>query len=121
MSMQEAIAKKNQMKEALAEYIHFIGEDYSRWIGSAGRSRDAVSGEMTKEFLAGLRTKEGKKYIKVMTKSSVHSFIVDTEEDAKFKRGDILMASGWSAPARNFSRGNILEGKFGKTSWTGAQ
>ena len=54
---------------------------------------------MTKEFLAGLRTKEGKKYIKVMTKSSVHSFIVDTEEDEKFKRCDILMAAGWSAPA----------------------
>ncbi len=108
------------MKEALAEYIHFIGEDYSRWIGSAGRSWDAVSGEMTKEFLAGLRTKEGQKYIKVITGNSVHSFIVNTEEDAKFKMGDILMAAGWKAPARNFSRGNILEGKYGKTSWTGA-
>ena len=76
---------------------------------------------MTKEFLAGLRTKEGQKYIKVITGNSVHSFIVNTEEDAKFKRGDILMAAGWKAPARNFSRGNILEGKFGKTTWTGAQ
>ena len=121
MSMQEAIAKKNQMKEALQEYVHFIGENYVQWSGAHLKSADSVSGEMAREFLAGIRTTEGKKYIKVITKSSVHSFIVDTEEDSKFKRGDILMAAGWSAPARNFSRGNILEGKFGKTTWTGAQ
>ena len=108
------------MREELSEYVHHIGEDYAQWIGAAGRSEDAISGKMAREFIAGLATKNGQKYIKVITGNSVHSFIVNTEKDAKFKKGDILKAASWNAPARNFSRGNILEGNFGGATWTGA-
>ena len=37
----------------------------------------------------------------------------------KFKKGDILKAAGWNAPARNAARGNILDGGYA-INWTGA-
>ncbi len=40
--------------------------------------------------------------------ASVYCFIVKKEDDKKFKVGDILKASGWKAPARNFARGNVF-------------
>ena len=35
-----------------------------------------------------------------------------------FKKGDILKAASWSAPAKNRARGNILEGNY-PIQWTG--
>ena len=69
--------------------------------------------------------KVGKKYIKIGTKSnynnkmgSVWAFVVNTDDDTKFKRGDVLKAAGFNAPARNAPRGNVLDGGF-KIDWTG--
>jgi hypothetical protein len=76
--------------------------------------------KMTKEFNEGLCFKVGKKYIKVMSAWSVWGFIVNVDNDAKFKKGDILMAAGRAAPARNFPRGNIIDGGY-KVQWTGPQ
>jgi hypothetical protein len=61
----------------------------------------------------------GSKYIKVVTNNSVWGFVVNTDNDKKFKKGDILKAAGYAAPARNFPRGNILEGGY-TVRWTGA-
>ena len=36
----------------------------------------------------------------------------------KFKKGDLLKAAGWAAPARNAARGNILKGGY-VINWTG--
>ncbi len=64
--------------------------------------------------------------IKGHSDRSIHSFIVLNDDDIKtkkgvaFKRGDILKAAGWNAPAKNFKRGNILEKKYGGTYWAGA-
>jgi len=60
---------------------------------------------------------EGKKYIKIIRDSSAHSFIVK-EDDGKFKKGDILMASTWTTPAKNQARGNLFTGFY--IEWTGA-
>jgi hypothetical protein len=74
---------------------------------------------MIAEFDEGISYKAGSKYIKVVTSNSVWGFVVNTDNDKKFKRGDILKAAGYAAPARNFPRGNILEGGY-TVRWTGA-
>ena len=71
---------------------------------------------------------KGSKYIKVVHSTSwnngpgqksVHSFVVLSHKDGKFQFGDILKAAGWSAPAKNFKRGNVLKGEFAGISWAG--
>jgi len=60
---------------------------------------------------------EGKKYIKVVQDTGVFCFIA--KEDFKhFKKGDILKAAGWNAPALNSPRGNVLKGNY-PIQWTG--
>ena len=59
----------------------------------------------------------GRSYIKIVSvedpnsnsypKRSVWGFI--NLKNKKFKEGDVLKAAGWSAPALNAPRGNILE------------
>ena len=60
----------------------------------------------------------GKKYIKIVCNNSVAAFVVGVDNDKKFKKGDILKAAGWNAPARNAARGNILDGGYA-INWTG--
>tara|TARA_R110000824_G_scaffold142527_1_gene309625 strand:- start:1760 stop:2089 length:330 start_codon:yes stop_codon:yes gene_type:complete len=76
--------------------------------------------EMTARFNNGLGFKTGKKYIKITTEhnGSVWAFIVNTDKDDKFKKGDILKPASWGSPARNQARGNILDGNY-SISWTG--
>lgn len=81
-------------------------------------SRIAVRKEMAAEFVAGVRADIGKKYVKIVCEGSVHSFVM-MEDDSKFRRGDILLAASWAAPARNFARGNVLAGDLSRVRWTG--
>lgn len=72
----------------------------------------------------GIEFEEGNKYVKVVHVTSgvgrsSHSFVVK-KADAKFKVGDILKSACWNSPAKNFARGNVLEGKLSRTTWTGA-
>ena len=65
---------------------------------------------------------EGKKYIKITktlgpNQRSVWGFIVK-EDGPKFRKGDILKAASWQAPALNSPRGNILDGGY-TIKWTG--
>jgi len=108
------------MEAAVLKYIAHIKADY------AGRGeRSAIREVMIQEFNAGCVFEIHRKFIKVMTgkagaNASVHSFIM-LDDDGKFKRGDILKAASWKAPAKNFARGNVLTGKFERrVSWTGA-
>ena len=65
----------------------------------------------------------GSKYIKVVkgmqdgSHESVWGFVVNTDNDSKFRKGDLLMAASWRAPARNFPRGNVFENY--KIRWVG--
>ena len=64
----------------------------------------------------------GSKYIKVVKKhngigESVWGFVVNSYTDSKFRKGDLLMAASWRAPARNFPRGNVFENY--KVRWVG--
>ena len=91
------------MKEAcIVDYNNFIKENT----------------RMQAEFAEGLQiAKGGTKYMKVLATNGVWGFIVK-EDGGKFKKGDILKAAGWNAPAKNAARGNILEGNY-PINWTG--
>ena len=110
------------MNNEINSYLNYIFEDYKTW-SRPGDAYDEVSRSvrerMTKEFANKLTFKEGSKYIKVISGSSVHSFIVK-EDGKKFKKGDILKAASWNAPATNFARGNILTFNYGTVRWPGA-
>jgi hypothetical protein len=104
------------MEKFINEYLEFIRQDYAKW---SAQSPTETRIRMTKEFQESVRIQKGSKYIKVITGTSAHSFIV-LKDNGKFKRGDILKAATWSSPAFNFARGNVLTKQYGATSWTGA-
>lgn len=50
----------------------------------------------------------GKRYIRIVSTNTgryVYGFIDTTN-------GDLLKSAGWKAPAKNFARGNIIQGKL---------
>jgi len=88
-------------------------------------SKNGFKHRTSDEFREKFMVNVGQKYIKIGRKSdhnnkmgSVWGFVVNTDDDAKFKRGDLLMAAGFSKPARNAPRGNVLDGGF-NIRWTG--
>lgn len=108
-------------QEALNQMLDKIKADYRRFWGD--RIEKPNVSKMVAEFEAGLSAEFGSKYIKIVMggvhSASVHSFIV-LEDTGKFKRGDILKSASWRSPAKNFARGNVLEGRLERVTWTGA-
>ena len=108
----------------LTKYLEVIRQDYRKFMGDCATmnvGKDEIRQQMIAEFEANLYYEVGRKFIKVIkggAGTSVHSFIV-TEDNGKFKKGDILKAASWRAPAKNFARGNLLEGTFDRVRWTG--
>jgi len=109
-----------KMEKALENLKAEMVSDYESWQTAGGKTRTEIEARMLDEFINGIRIEEGRKYIKVVTGASVWGFIVKGN-DAKFKQGDILMAAGWAAPARNKARGNVLTGDLTKVRWTGPE
>lgn len=103
---------------AIEKYLDHIRCDYSKWMLRSG-CENPIRTDMINNFNAGVRYEVGSKYIKVITGSSVHSFIVN-DLKGKFALGSILKAASWRSPAKNFKRGCILEGNFSQIRWTGA-
>ena len=107
---------------AMNDLITAIATDYREW---TARSE---YGDMARadKFAEELSVSAGRKYMKVTeeqvsddgerTSSRVWVFVVK-EDTNKFKKGDILMAAGYSSPATNKARGNIFEGY--SVRWTG--
>ena len=110
------ICKKQttDLQQGIQNLIDTMVEDYAKW----AKSMD-WDDSTTVKFADKIRTTEGKKYIKIVCNNSVAAFVVGVDNDKKFKKGDILMAAGWNAPARNAARGNILDGGYA-INWTGA-
>ena len=102
------------IEDGIQNMIHACNEDYAK---------DITNKNMIDEFENSWSILKGQKYIKVVAKNSVHSFIVKEDMftpggQPKFKKGDVLKAASWSKPAMNQARGNVLEGNY-PVEWTG--
>lgn len=109
------------MKDQILALIENIKKDYYQWTLQCAKGELSETNKtMIANFEEGVRFEEGRKYIKVLTDTSVWGFIVKVEDDKKFKKGDILMPAGYNAPARNKARGNVFDLENYATRWTGA-
>ena len=89
--------------------------DYAKFMPP---TKSDTTAKMNADYADGFDIRYGKKYIKIVCNNSVAAFVVGVDNDKKFKKGDILKAAGWNAPARNAARGNILDGGYA-IDWTG--
>lgn len=103
------------MAAAIGQYLEAIKANYAEF-----GEQCEIRQQMIDDFKNALTYEIRQKFIKVITgpQRSVHSFVMLADDD-KFKRGDILKAASWKAPAKNFARGNVLTGQY-QTKWTGA-
>jgi len=104
------------LQEGIENMMNGAKEDYAKWSGK-GTDMSAYTKEQLDKWDDSITIKEGQKYIKVIRENGVFCFIV--KEDFKhFKKGDILKAAGFNAPALNQPRGNVLKGNY-PINWTG--
>ena len=118
--MTKFVKEKNfDIIEGVATMKKAMIADYADW--STGPLKGGeIALKMYDEYCDNLTESYGSKYIKVFAKSGgVKAFIVNVTSDKKFALGDILKPAGWNAPARNFARGNVLDGGY-EIRWTGA-
>ena len=117
---------QNDMTQAITEMVGVMKQDYRKfWLNSTTVEERGVLSQFAKDQLEGfndsIEVSEGKKYIKIIRNDNQRmgwGFIVNSDSDQKFKRGDILKAAGWAAPARNKARGNVFE-DLSWVRWTG--
>ena len=116
------------MREEIEKVLEAMREDYKRWSDRCARHESSahysnIKNEMEEDYCNGLRVEENRRYWKItsgrQSQRSVSGFIVKAG-DKKFREGDMLKPAGWAAPARNFARGNVLDGTgLGNARWTG--
>ena len=122
------------MRMEIEKVLEAMKEDYKRWSMMTRTVHQNVDkfckdieirDEMIDNYNNGLEVTEGRRYWKITATNgsgssrSVSGFIVKAG-DKKFREGDMLKAAGWAAPARNFARGNVLDGRgVNEVRWTG--
>ena len=104
------------MKTEINALVEAIKADYRRW---HKRNLTDVAKKMIEHFEGSIEVTEGKKYIKIVKDRSVWGFVVNVDNDKKFRKGDILKPATFSAPTRNFARGNVFDG-IKNIRWTSA-
>ena len=105
------------LDEGIKNLMAGAKQDYVRMSTSGGRELTGYSKEQVDNWDNKTKVSQGKKYIKVVQDTGVFCFIA--KEDFKhFKKGDILKAAGYNAPALNSARGNVLSGNYA-IQWTG--
>ena len=105
------------LDEGLKNLMAGAKADYVKWSTMGGKELSGYSKEQVDTWDNKTKIKEGKKYIKIVQDTGVFCFIV--KEDFKhFKKGDVLKAAGYNAPALNSARGNVLTGNY-PIQWTG--
>ena len=122
------------MRMEIEKVLEAMREDYKRWSMMTRTVHQNVDkfckdveirDAMIENYNTGLEVTEGRRYWKITGTSgggsqrSVKGFIAKAG-DKKFQEGDMLKAAGWAAPARNFARGNVLDGRgVNEVRWTG--
>ncbi len=104
------------LKDGISNMMAGAKEDYFRW-SSGGDGISNYAQEQLDAWDKSITIKEGKKYIKVIRDNGVFCFICKTDFK-HFKKGDVLKAAGYNAPALNQPRGNVLTGNYA-IRWTG--
>ena len=106
------------LEEGIKNLMSGAKQDYVRMSTNNGlKELTGYSLEQTNKWDSNTRIFNGKKYITVVQENGVFCFIV--KEDFKhFKKGDVLKAAGYNAPALNSARGNVLTGNYA-IQWTG--
>ncbi len=106
------------LNEGIKNLMAGAKKDYERMSTSNGtKELSGYSKEQVELWDSKTKIKEGKKYIKIVQDTGVFCFI--SKVDFKhFKKGDILKAAGYNAPALNQARGNVLTGNYA-IQWTG--
>jgi len=97
-----------------------IKADYVKFSSAGGRDQlepNSYFARQLADFDKNIGIKEGKKYTKIIRDGSVWGFIVN-DDGPRFKKGDILKAASWQAPATNSPRGNIYDEDY-SVQWTG--
>ena len=105
------------LNEGIKNLMSGAKDDYVRMSTSGGKELTGYSKEQVEQWDNKTKIKEGKKYIKIVQDTGVFCFIVK-EAFKHFKKGDILKAAGYNAPALNSPRGNVLKGDY-QIQWTG--
>ena len=109
--------KANTLEEGIKNLMAGAKADYVRWSTSGGKELSGYSKEQVDSWDNKTKVMPGKKYIKIVQDTGVFCFIVK-EAFKHFRKGDILKAAGYNAPALNQARGNILDGNY-RIQWTG--
>ena len=106
------------LDEGIINLMAGAKKDYERWSTQNGQKElTGYSKEQVEQWDNKTKISQGKKYIKIVQDTGVFCFIV--KEDFKhFKKGDVLKAAGYNAPALNSARGNVLSGNYA-IQWTG--
>jgi hypothetical protein len=119
------LMRENIMRSEIEKVLEAMREDYKRWNRRGFCEREDIRTEMEENYCSGLMVEENRRYWKITSTNgsgsqiSVAGFIAKAG-DKKFREGDMLKAAGWAAPARNFARGNVLDGTgVNNVRWTG--
>ena len=109
--------KSDKIGSGIQNMIQGAKDDYIKWSTMGGKELTGYSKDQVDKWENLFRVETGKKYIRVVKENGVFCFIV-REDSGKFKKGDILKAAGYRAPAKNSARGNVLTGNY-NIQWTG--
>ena len=114
----------SKFDKAIDKLVVGIGDDYSKWsspLKTDSKGMCDIKARMTGEFKDGIKLRNGQKYIKVITGTSVWGFIANEDGVHKgipHKKGDVFKAAGWAAPAK-WARGSSFDTTRNWFRWTG--
>jgi hypothetical protein len=117
----------DDLRAAIRRFSVFLRDDYVRLDSrvNAADPEQRMSTYHARSTDAWVPDVPGKNVVRMLhigNQKSSYCFIVlrDFEKGGKqWKKGDILMAAGYKAPAFNKARGNVMENDYGNATWAG--